>query len=265
MPLPVALRWSGPLERARIGVITGRAELIAADSGVAAAVALVDAVLDDGVPDDGTNPETARPGDAGRIAAPDRDRVLAAVYVALYGASVQTTLTCGSCAQPFDLDFSVPKVVAHCEPDPASGDPAAWRWSDVELRVPTGDDEIAALAAPDPAGALLDAVSAGAARSDDDRAEIARQLETLAPMVSAPIGAVCPECDDEQAVTFDIQRYLLDRLVMDRPRVLADVHVIASTYGWSRSEILGLERSERRAYVAMISDSGRIAVRERIG
>ena len=62
----------------------------------------------------------------------------------------------------------------------------------------------------------------------------------------------CPQCGAPQKVHFDMQRYLLHTLNDERGFLHREVHIIATTYGWSRAEILDLPREDRRVYVRLI-------------
>jgi len=94
------------------------------------------------------------------------------------------------------------------------------------------------------------------------RAGVAEALARLSPPVAAPIGAPCPECGTAQTVEFDIQGFLLARILRDRPRLWRAVHLIASAYHWSRVEILALTREERATYVdALVATSRRARLR----
>jgi Cft2 family RNA processing exonuclease len=64
--------------------------------------------------------------------------------------------------------------------------------------------------------------------------------------------AICPECAREQNVRFDMQTFLLVRLKKERPRLLYEIHRIASSYHWSQQEILQLPRTLRKQYVELI-------------
>ena len=65
----------------------------------------------------------------------------------------------------------------------------------------------------------------------------------LAPPVAAPIGAECPECGASQSVDFDVQGFLLARILGERSGCGGRSHQIAATYHWSRADILGLGRT----------------------
>lgn len=226
-----------------LGPVTGWSQEAVTEPSSAAAMALVDTLMD----------QTGnRSVSAGDLAIADRDRLLAAVYVELYGNRVETTLTCGACHQLFDLDFSLVELIDHCEPVLDPTDSANWTLNGWELRPPTGTDQLS-VAELDPgkaAVALLERVCPQA--GVDRRQEVAERLEQVAPTISAPVGAVCPECGHDHAVTFDIESYLLRKLTLERQPLLGEVHLLASTYGWSRDEILSLPRSDRHSLAAMI-------------
>lgn len=257
MTAQVGLRWSANADLARVGEVTGRAELCVRATDSESAIALVDAVLQPG-PGGG---RCAEPGTARSLAVADRDRVLVQVHLDLYGALIETTLTCERCADRYDLAFRLDELAAHCEPDPAERtQPQPWRLGDLEFRPLTGEDELAVLAGldGDAATALFRRVTA----ADDVDADVARPdvadaLARLSPPVAAPIGASCPECGADQSVDFDVQGYLLARILRERPRLWRSVHLIAGAYHWSRAEILSLTRTERSTYVDALTTSTR--------
>ena len=266
MAAGVGLRWSADADVAVVGPVTGRAELAVSGTDAASAIALVDALVEPG-PD-----RRLEPGSASRLAVADRDRVLVQVHLDLYGESIVTTLTCRGCGERFDLDFRLDALAAHCRPtqaDPGSAGPP-WRVGDLEFRPLTGDDELAVLGEADPAGALFRRVTApptperpvSAPAGDEVREEVAAALARLTPPVAAPIGAVCPECEAQQSVEFDVQGFLLARILGERPRLWRSVHLIAAAYHWSRREILDLSRPEREAYAdAVLASTPRVRSR----
>lgn len=238
----ISLRWSAPAELAVVGPVDGLAELAVLDTTARSAIALVDSVVVSEMPD------SLRPGGANELATADRDRILAAIYLDRYGARIEATLTCRTCHDPFDLDFRLDELVTHCDPAGAI-DPPPWPVQGVELRPVTGVDELAAQGRPDPADALVRRLVGDPPAGDEGlRALIADELSRRTPPVAAPIGASCPACGELAEVEFDIQRYLLGRLLGERAELFRDVHVIASTYHWSRAEILALIPEERRHY-----------------
>lgn len=71
-------------------------------------------------------------------------------------------------------------------------------------------------------------------------------LQAAAPIIDLELAASCADCGHQQTAHFDLQSFLLQRLINERENLLAEVHLLASAYGWSLSEILSLARSTRR-------------------
>lgn len=253
------LRWTAGRRRARLDAMCGWSEIAARDTSPSSAIACLDALL----PTSGEADELVA-SEAATLSVADRDRLLAHLYLRQYGAQVETTLTCAACAQPFDLDFLLADMVQHCEqPDDHEGtapetlaDDATgrgrlvWTVGDLRFGPVTGIDElaVAGLRVDQRADHLLARVIEGDP-SRADRSTVSGLLEQRCPLLSTAIGATCPECDEEQAVTFDVQTYVLRKLELGRTQLFRDVHLLASTYHWTRDAILSLTSAERRSYV----------------
>jgi hypothetical protein len=213
---------------------------------------------------------SVRPVRAANLSAGDRDRLLATVYMRTYGTRISNTLRCAECGALYDIDFSLDDLVGHRVPaaeDGTVGRSATQRLEDgsfqlpdgTRFRLPTGEDECATLGLP-PVEAeqlLLDRclVERGAEDQSSDGKLMARlqeALEALAPTLDVELDTVCAECGAHHPAGFDIEHYLLSALLEERPQLARDIHLLASTYGWSLSEILDLPRSQRRSLVALV-------------
>lgn len=212
---------------------------------------------------DGQNASVG-PGKAGTLCAADRDRLLASIFIRTYGARIDNTLRCAECGALYDIDFSLEDLLARRVA--AADGTAVQRQEDgsfqlpggTRFRLPTGEDECAVFGLT-PAEAeqrLLERclIEPGAEQGPgpDLMAMVQGTLETVAPTLDVELDTVCAECGAHQPVRFDIQHYLLAGLQQERPQLAQDIHLLASTYGWSLSEILGLPRSQRRSLVALI-------------
>ncbi len=243
---PVPVTYAVPPGWIYLRELRGDDEESVSDTGTRAAIALIDRLLLD-VPG-----AALGPGQAGRLTAADRDRVLAAIYGHELGDRIASTSVCPHCAAQFDLDFRLSALVASVVEDRDGIERAAdgtFALADgTRFRVPSGDDELAASGADDPTLALLQRCRLA---GDASAETLAAALERLAPLLDLELEASCPECGRGHAVRFDLQRFFLDRVVAERAQRTFEVHRLARSYGWSLSEIMSLARLRRRDYVEL--------------
>ncbi|MDD1780466.1 hypothetical protein LRP49_04555 [Enterovibrio sp. ZSDZ35] len=74
----------------------------------------------------------------------------------------------------------------------------------------------------------------------------------LEPLSIVTLNASCPECGAETAHQFDIAHQFWAQLSANVEKQLWDVHLLASAYGWSSQDILGMSPARRRRHIAMI-------------
>ncbi|HQX82071.1 MAG TPA: hypothetical protein PKW63_09960 [Vicinamibacterales bacterium] len=133
----------------------------------------------------------------------------------------------------------------------------------VAMRRPTGTDlrewRKAQLAAP-PASRehavrlmLNSLVLTGNARPDDE-ATLADALAAADPLVHFTVACRCAACDAPNEVDVDLESIALAKLVARQRALMHDVHVLASNYGWTESEVLAVPPARRARYIALIED-----------
>jgi len=226
--------------------LNGADELALENGSTKSLVALLEALKQGAYPDNDLR--------AAQIVTADRDRLLAMLYISLYGPRVESTISCQVCGQKFDLDFSLEELLKHLHP--LSEVPEDGTYSiepGISFRLPTGEDEIliAAAARDEQEKLLLErCLVEGNPGSDNEKVQL--KMAEVAPVLSMEMEAVCPECGHSQQVHFDMQSFFLARLKQEKPLLLHEVHLVASHYHWSHKEILELPRRLRKQYVALI-------------
>jgi len=63
----------------------------------------------------------------------------------------------------------------------------------------------------------------------------------------------CPLCGHALQMTFDIVSFFWDEISAYTKRLLLEIHMLATTYGWTESEILTLSPSRRQLYLEMVT------------
>jgi len=196
----------------------------------------------------------APPGSADRLTVVDRDLLLAAVYELGWGARVGGVVTCSACGSPFDVEFRLTELAQHVREGSTGGADGVHELpGGARFRLPTGQDEaaVAHLDGEDAEQALLRrCLLAGDPVTDRPAVEAA--LAEVGSGMDLDLAATCPECGHGGQVRFGIQDYLLSAVRADRVGLTVEVHRLALAYRWSLGEILGLPRSIRRAFVALL-------------
>ena len=249
----IPLRFAGVGRIARLRELTGRDEYGVKGASTGNAIALLDSLLE-------SDPVTgAIEPPAADLVAADRDRLLAVVYKRAFGDRIESTLICARCREPFDLHFSLDRLIDSVSE--AKSD-VGWRVLEdgrfevangVTFRLPTGKDELVGDAlSPAEAESLLQSRCIVEGIWSENHVGFQELLEQVAPLIDLELGAQCPECNHAQAVEFDIQTYVLGSIVAERRRLLTEINRIAKAYSWSLEEILSLSRSDRRQFVQLI-------------
>ncbi|MEP4012193.1 MAG: hypothetical protein ABJL92_09255 [Sulfitobacter sp.] len=213
---------------------------------------------------DGARLVAALVGDDAARAMPvaERDRLLGAVYRDIFGPRILASRACIECAKPYDFDFQIADLEAKLDQQPPppeikrmSEDGHAVLDTGHRLRALTLQDEqaVAGLSVDDAEDALFDAcveTPEGAPPLSRDTAE--RVLEWLSPITDLDLVGTCPECGTSQTTRFSIEHYVVQALGAERRQLVREVHMIAASYGWSQSEILGLARDDRRQLATLV-------------
>lgn len=202
-----------------------------------------------------------QPGEAARLTSAARDRLLCAIYQQIYGETILSSPACSACGEKFDLSFSLKDVLAQFPVMPVPPDGVYALPDGTAFRLPTGQDELAALGLSAAAARqrLMSACLSVHGRSVDAASlpspaveAIEAAMEAAAPLINLDLVAVCPECAAQQKIRFDIGAYLLGRLRADHARLTSEIHALALAYHWGLDEILSLSRAERGRFLALI-------------
>lgn len=129
----------------------------------------------------------------------------------------------------------------------------------LRLRRPTGEDQRRWQAATygsieEARRAMLRslAVGGGPPPTEYDATALDAAMEEADPLPGLSVAARCPECGAEATRPLDLERVLLDLLALRQRALLREVHVLASHYGWSETEVCELPEWRRREYLRFI-------------
>ncbi|WP_266182088.1 hypothetical protein [Dyella humicola] len=229
------------------------------DTDTAAAIDLLNQLL---MPNKGA---ALGPGEASALTASDRDRLLAEIYAAEFGNHIACVLHCDACGSPFDIDFQLPDLLASLRFPPTDATDTQESILVLEdgrrVRLPRGSDELKlqGMSIAQAEAALLALCMVEGEATVEDKA-VLELLDSVAPILDVELEVTCPECNATMQAHFDLQHYLLTTIMQETSTRIVETHLLASTYGWSLHEILGLDRRHRRAYAMAIERDRSIQV-----
>jgi hypothetical protein len=72
------------------------------------------------------------------------------------------------------------------------------------------------------------------------------------PQADTQLSLTCPGCDHRWQALFDIVSFFWSELEALAIRVLREVHLLASAYGWREEDILAMSPPRRQLYLGMV-------------
>ena len=195
----------------------------------------------------------------------ERDRRLMHLRQMMFGAAVDAIASCPACDEQLDINFDTSVFQREDVPGPApplefikNGYRVAYR------NVTVGDLAALPVSVPleDAKSDLMHRCILGARLEDNPipiealpSEIVAAVIETISdrdPGADIQFDVHCPACGHAWLTDFDIGAFFLKELDTEVRSLLADVHRIASTYGWAEKEILDMDPVRRRYYLEMI-------------
>lgn len=192
-----------------------------------------------------------------------RDRLVAELYLACFGPSVEAQVLCRHCGEPVGFQFDLPAFMSEVATVASLASLGLVQREDGFLegeggavRLPTLEDERAVAHLEEQAAIAW--MRARCLRPGDSNEDVLDAwLEKLGPFVAGSFDVRCSQCSESSEVVFDVCAFLIDALASERALVLREIHWLARYYGWSLSELMALPRSQRRQLVELVlAESG---------
>jgi hypothetical protein len=182
-----------------------------------------------------------------------RNRALVELHGRVFGGWLRGWTACPRCAEKLEFELDGRTLAEQFNEEQE----ATVEVDGERFRLPTSRDLAALTGAMDArqaAQSLLQRLNA-AGRAAWSEAEIEAAGERLAeadPLAEIRIGFACPSCGEGFAESLDLASFVWSEMEARARRVLAEVHELASAYGWSESEILRLTPARREFYLEMV-------------
>lgn len=174
---------------------------------------------------------------------------------ASFGARIDSHADCERCGQRLEFTLDVDRVL---QPEHQSESERIVNAAGLRVRAPSLRDLIQVADEPDAncaARRLLTQCTLGG-HIDGSEDEVLRviedALEAVDPNADLALSIRCVACDLEATVLLDAGALLWDEIETHALRLLREIHLLASAYGWSEPEILALSGVRRASYLAMV-------------
>ncbi|MGD9157540.1 MAG: hypothetical protein PVG39_03970 [Desulfobacteraceae bacterium] len=215
----------------------------------------------------------------------DRQYLLLKLREATFGEQVRANIFCPwpDCGKKIDIDFLIkdipvrestekgPAYNMELSPEAALTEENGNEYRKIIFRLPNGGDQesISSLLSENEALALsmllkCCILSIGPVKNPGSelisylsplaRMEIEKRMIEVSPMVDMTMGVICPECNREFAVPFDLQDFFFGELRTSKDLLYREIHYLAYHYHWSEREILEMPREKRRKYIEVLAD-----------
>lgn len=194
-----------------------------------------------------------------------RDASLAAWRCALFGRALSVVEPCTRCGEVLEVKVDVAELMPPVPPPTDAEFTLCAGGCDLRFRLPNSLDLAAAsrCAHVDEAEAMLVERCVIDARRCDESincaalpAEVVERLSErmaqLDPDADRQMRWRCVKCDQAVSVVFDIVSILWFELNAWAVRLLREIHLLASAYGWAESEIVSMHAARRRRYLGML-------------
>lgn len=193
-----------------------------------------------------------------------RDRQLLQIREWLFGSTMESVARCPACAEQVEFSLSV-RDLLFAEIEPTTPHHFTEDGYDVSYRLPTVADLAEVVEDADRRTGLIARCILTAAHHGQPLAPadlplpllnaIALQMGEVDPQANIQLDFVCPNCNEQWQTSFDIAQYLWQELETWARRIQWEVHLIASSYGWSEAAILQLTPARRQAYIELILEN----------
>lgn len=201
-----------------------------------------------------------------RLSIGERDARLLMLREWTFGPELSSFSDCAACRERLELSVKTSDLRAQTGIERREDLKLAVGRYEIGFRLPNSFDLIAAAGAGEagPARAVIinrcvsTACHDGLEISAGDLPEsvvdaIAARMSELDPQADMQLTLKCPVCGSECSALFDIESFFWMEINAWAARLISEVHVLASTYGWREADILGMSSLRRQCYLNLVS------------
>ncbi|MDD1759647.1 MAG: hypothetical protein LUQ44_03485 [Methanothrix sp.] len=209
--------------------------------------------------------EKEMPQDLAKLPLGRRDALLLSFREQAFGSTFFALVTCPECGQKIEASFHSNEIRSEASSSPCQEQSVTMNDYSALVRLPNTLDLMAIdhISEIDRATRVLLERCIVAASFKGEDVQFDRLPESLLdavlermsesdPQADVRLDLSCPECGHGWQAAFDILSYLWRDIDQWAVRILHDVHVLASAYGWSEVDILSMSAWRRQVYLELV-------------
>jgi hypothetical protein len=196
-----------------------------------------------------------------------RDGLLLSLRTQLFGPDLVSVASCPGCDERVELDFTLADIQPPSLTEAVEAEQQLCAEPyEVRFRLPNSLD-LMAVSDHNESEARQLLLQRCLLQVDRDGAEtaaadlppavieaITQRMAAVDAQADIRLQVTCPACQQEWLATFDTVHFFWDEIDVWARRTLQEVHVLASAYGWSETDILKLSAWRRRAYIELVAN-----------
>jgi hypothetical protein len=216
-------------------------------------------------------PETS-PKQLAELSVGQRDTLLLTLREWMFGSQLQSIASCPKCSNRLELSFKIADVRVATPAESAESFSLSVANYEVLFRLPNSLDLVAcanqsasATGLGDPSSAqqaLLERCLLAACHHGQEQpvtqlpadviSAVVAHMAEADPQADVQLNLSCAACSHQWHSTFDIVSFFWSEINVWALRILREVHILASTYGWREADILAMSPYRRQLYLEMV-------------
>jgi hypothetical protein len=204
--------------------------------------------------------------DLAKLHVGERDRRLLQLRERTFGPHLSCSVDCPWCSEGLHFEFETRQLVQTGAAEQAASFSGTAGDVAVTFRLPTSEDLVDAMDAESPEESRLRILGRCllSVQKDGGELPVANVPESVIeqvcelmshsdPQAETRFGVQCLSCGKSWQTTLDVTAFFWKEVSVRARRALSEVHLLASTYGWSEQEILSMSAVRREFYLQMVN------------
>lgn len=204
--------------------------------------------------------------DSASLSIGERDRSLLALRERTFGPRLESVINCSACDERLEWTAEVADLYVARQPERPETLSLETDGYCINFRVPDTSDLAALANCTEPGrarGDLLDRCVLSARVDgretptgelpDEIVAAVIKRMGEADPQADVRFDLNCPSCGNNWQAIFDIESFFWGEINAWARRIMTEVHLLASAYGWREADILDLSPWRRQFYLGLVS------------